>query len=72
MNTSTADGANDDEIDVGLAGPDFSEEEVESSDCSTEDSIESESEIVGDDDEEEYVSDVHEEVRELMTENRSF
>ncbi|KAH0702079.1 hypothetical protein KY285_016357 [Solanum tuberosum] len=46
----------DDDIDVGPVGPDFSEEEVE----------------VGDDDEEEYVSDVHEEVRELRAEKRSF
>ena len=62
MNTSTADGANDDEIDVGLAGPNFSEEKVEGSDYSTEDTVKSKAELVGDDDEEEYGSDVHEEL----------
>ncbi|KAH0706288.1 hypothetical protein KY285_010794 [Solanum tuberosum] len=78
FNTATADGATvdvvgDDDIDVGPAGPDFSEEEkVEDSDYSTEDSVESEAELVGDDDEEEYGSDVHEEVRELRAEKRSF
>jgi len=72
FNTATADGATDDDIDVGPAGPDFSEEEVEGSDYSTEDSVESEAELVGDDDEEEYGSDVHEEVRELRAEKRSF
>ncbi|KAK4726360.1 hypothetical protein R3W88_031277 [Solanum pinnatisectum] len=65
------DGATDDDIDVGPAGPDFPEE-VEGSDYSTEDSVESVAELVGDDDEEEYGSDVHEEVRELKAEKRSF
>ena len=64
--------ATDDEIDVGPAGPDFSKEEVLDSDYSTENSVESEAELVGDDDEEEYGSDVNEEVRELMAEKRSF
>ncbi|KAH0666239.1 hypothetical protein KY285_027445 [Solanum tuberosum] len=59
-------------VDVGPAGPDFSEEEVEGSDYSTEDSVESKAELVGDNDEEEYGSDVHEEVRELRAEKRSF
>ncbi|KAG5612230.1 hypothetical protein H5410_023511 [Solanum commersonii] len=39
-------------VDVGPAGPDFSEEEVEGSDYSTEDSVESKVELVGDNDEE--------------------
>ncbi|KAG5620673.1 hypothetical protein H5410_005891 [Solanum commersonii] len=69
--SATADGATDDDIDVGPAGPDFSKEEVEGSDYSTEDSVESEAELVRDDDEEEYGSDVHEEVRELRAEKRS-
>ncbi|KAK6803037.1 hypothetical protein RDI58_000821 [Solanum bulbocastanum] len=69
FNTVTADGATDDDIDVGPAGPDFLEE-VEGSDYSTEDSVESEVELVGDDDEEEYGSDVH--VRELRAKKRSF
>ncbi|KAK6803630.1 hypothetical protein RDI58_001414 [Solanum bulbocastanum] len=68
---ATADGATDDDIDVGPAGPDFPEE-IEGSDYSTEDSVESEAELVGDDDEEEYGSDVHDEVRELRAEKRSF
>ncbi|KAH0648106.1 hypothetical protein KY285_033354 [Solanum tuberosum] len=72
FNTATADDANDDDIDVGHAGPDFSEEELDGSDYSTEDSVESEVELVGDDDEEEYGSGVHEEVRELGAEKRSF
>ncbi|KAK6792920.1 hypothetical protein RDI58_012001 [Solanum bulbocastanum] len=59
---ATADGATDDDIDVGPAGPDFPEE-IEGSDYSTEDSVESEAELVGDDDEEEYGSDVHDEVK---------
>ncbi|KAK4716744.1 hypothetical protein R3W88_015082 [Solanum pinnatisectum] len=46
------DSATDDDIDVGPVGPDFSEEKVKSSDYSTEDSIESKAELVGDDDEE--------------------
>ncbi|KAK6774168.1 hypothetical protein RDI58_029407 [Solanum bulbocastanum] len=71
FNTDTADGATDDDIDVGLVGPDFPEE-VEGSDYLTEDSVESEVELVGDDDEEEYGSDVHEEVRELRAEKISF
>ncbi|WMV26677.1 hypothetical protein MTR67_020062 [Solanum verrucosum] len=72
FNTATADGANDDDIDVGPAGPDFSEAEVEGSDYSTKDSVESEVELVGDDDEEEYGNDIPEEVRELRAEKRSF
>ncbi|KAK6791670.1 hypothetical protein RDI58_010751 [Solanum bulbocastanum] len=71
FNTATADGATADGIDVGPAGPDFPEE-VEGSDYSTKDSVESKDELVGDDDEEEYGSDVHEEVRELRAEKRSF
>uniref|UniRef100_M1DSI7 Transposon MuDR mudrA n=1 Tax=Solanum tuberosum TaxID=4113 RepID=M1DSI7_SOLTU len=70
FNTTTADGVGDDDIDVGPTGPDFSEEEIEGSDNSTEDSVEAE--LVEDDDEEEYGSDVHEEVRELRAEKRSF
>ncbi|KAH0642954.1 hypothetical protein KY289_033928 [Solanum tuberosum] len=66
------DGATNDDIDVGPAGLDYSEEEVEGSDYSTEDSVESEAELVGDDDEEEYDSDVHEKVRVLRVEKRSF
>ncbi|KAH0679679.1 hypothetical protein KY284_020764 [Solanum tuberosum] len=59
---ATTDGATigDDNIDVGPAGSDFSKEEVEYFDYSTEDSVEFEAELVGDDDEEEYRSDVHE------------
>ncbi|KAH0662137.1 hypothetical protein KY290_028084 [Solanum tuberosum] len=72
FNTATADIVGDDNINVGPAGPDFSEEEVEGSDYSTEDSVESEVELVGDDDEEEYGSDVHEKVRELRAGKRSF
>ncbi|WMV09817.1 hypothetical protein MTR67_003202 [Solanum verrucosum] len=72
FNGATVDVVGDDDIDVGLAGPDFSEEEVEGSDYSTEDSVESEAELVGDDDEEEYDSDVHKEVRELRGEKRTF
>ncbi|KAK6792768.1 hypothetical protein RDI58_011849 [Solanum bulbocastanum] len=68
---ATADSATDDDIDVGPARPDFPEE-VEGSDYSTEDSVESETELVGYDDEEEYGSDVHEEVKELRAEKRSF
>ncbi|KAK6791237.1 hypothetical protein RDI58_010318 [Solanum bulbocastanum] len=71
FNIATADAATDDDIDVGPAGPDFPKE-IEGSDYSTEDSVESEAELVGDDDEEEYSSDVHEEVRELRAEKRSF
>ncbi|KAK6796200.1 hypothetical protein RDI58_003901 [Solanum bulbocastanum] len=72
FNTATADGATaddatDDDIDVGPTGLDFPEE-VEGSNYSTEDSVEFEAELVGDDDEEEYGSDVHEEVRELRVE----
>ncbi|WMV40548.1 hypothetical protein MTR67_033933 [Solanum verrucosum] len=51
---TTTDGATDDDIDVSPAGLDFLEEEVEGSDYSTEDSVESEAKLVGDDDEEEY------------------
>ncbi|KAH0711859.1 hypothetical protein KY289_007818 [Solanum tuberosum] len=56
FNIATADGATvdgatvdvigDNDIDVGPAGPDFSKEEVEGSDYSTEDSVESEAELV--------------------------
>ncbi|KAF3672871.1 hypothetical protein FXO37_07285 [Capsicum annuum] len=49
------------------------EEEVEGSDYFTEDSVKSEGELVGDDnDDEEYSSDVHEEVRKLRAEKRKF
>ncbi|KAG5601646.1 hypothetical protein H5410_033016 [Solanum commersonii] len=72
FNTATTDGATDDDIDAGPVGPDFSEEEVEGSDYSTEDSVESKVKLVGDDNEKEYGSDVHEEVRELRAEKRSF
>ncbi|KAF3617852.1 putative C2 and GRAM domain-containing protein-like [Capsicum annuum] len=68
---ATTDAAVDD-IDVGPAGSNFLEEKVEASDYSTEDSVESEGELVGDDDEEEYGSNVHEEVRELRAEKRKF
>ncbi|KAM3305253.1 hypothetical protein P3S67_012119 [Capsicum chacoense] len=61
-----------DDIDVGPAGSDFSEEEVEGSDYFTEDSVDSEKELVGDYDDEEYGSDVHEEVRELRVKKRKF
>ncbi|KAM3376072.1 hypothetical protein P3S68_014786 [Capsicum galapagoense] len=61
-----------DDIDVGPTGSDFLEEEVEAYDYSTEDSIESKGELVGDDDEEEYGSDVHEEVKELRAEKKKF
>ncbi|KAK6773459.1 hypothetical protein RDI58_028697 [Solanum bulbocastanum] len=71
FNTATVDGATNDDIDGGPAGPDFPKE-VEGSDYSTEDNVDSEAELVGNDDEEEYVSDVHEEVRELRAEKRSF
>ncbi|KAK6775620.1 hypothetical protein RDI58_026621 [Solanum bulbocastanum] len=69
---ATADVIGDDDIDVGLAGPDFSKEEVEGSNYSTENSVESEAELVRDDDEEEYGSDVHEEVREFRAKRRTF
>ncbi|WMV34764.1 hypothetical protein MTR67_028149 [Solanum verrucosum] len=46
FNIATADGATDDDIDIGPDGPDFSEEEVEGSDYSTEDSVESKAELV--------------------------
>ncbi|KAH0715210.1 hypothetical protein KY284_008115 [Solanum tuberosum] len=72
VNTVTANVVGDDDIDIGPAGSDFSKEEVEGSNYSTEDSVESEVELVGDDNEEEYGSDVHEEVRELRAEKRSF
>ncbi|KAK6782356.1 hypothetical protein RDI58_020152 [Solanum bulbocastanum] len=77
FNTTTANGATadvvgDDDIDVGPAGPDFSKEKVEGSTYSIEDSVEFEAELVGDDDEEEYGSDVHEEVRELRAKKKSF
>ncbi|KAF3662153.1 hypothetical protein FXO37_12578 [Capsicum annuum] len=61
-----------DDIDVGPAGSDFSEEEVEGSNYSTEDSVESEGELAGDNDNEENGSDVHEEVRDLRAEKRKF
>jgi len=60
------------DVDDLVSGPvesDFLEEE--GSDYSTEDSVESECGLVGDDDED-YGSDVHEEVRELRAEKRSF
>ncbi|KAG5620992.1 hypothetical protein H5410_006210 [Solanum commersonii] len=65
---------NEDEVEmlVLLDLRNFSEEEVEGSDYSTEDSVESEAELAGDDDEEEYGSDVHKEARELRDEKRSF
>ncbi|PHT58970.1 hypothetical protein CQW23_01333 [Capsicum baccatum] len=61
-----------DNIDVGPVGTDFSEEEVEGSNYSTEDNVDSEGELVGDDNDEEYGSDVHEEVREVRAEKRKF
>ncbi|KAK4706518.1 hypothetical protein R3W88_033935 [Solanum pinnatisectum] len=75
---------NNSHVDMGESGSAFNKrpsesenfnfgvEEVEGSDYSTEDSVESEAELVGDDDEEEYGSDVHEEVRELRAEKESF
>ncbi|KAF3637959.1 putative C2 and GRAM domain-containing protein-like [Capsicum annuum] len=68
---ATSDDAVDD-IDVGPAGSDFLEEEVEASDYSTEDSVESEGELVGHGDEEKYSGDVHKEVRELRAKKRKF
>ncbi|KAK6796242.1 hypothetical protein RDI58_003943 [Solanum bulbocastanum] len=62
----------DDDIDVGPIGPDFEKEEVEGSDYSTEDSVESKAELIEDDEGEEYGSDVHEEVRELRAEQGTF
>ncbi|KAF3667565.1 putative F-box protein-like [Capsicum annuum] len=56
---ATTDAAVDD-IDIDPVGFNFLEEKVEASDYSTEDSVESEGELDGDDDEEEYGSDVHE------------
>ncbi|KAG5577091.1 hypothetical protein H5410_057225 [Solanum commersonii] len=74
---ATADGATtdvvgDDDINVGLTGLDFLKEKVENSDYSTEDCVESEAELVGNGEEEEYGSDVHEKVMELRAEKRSF
>ncbi|KAH0714651.1 hypothetical protein KY284_007556 [Solanum tuberosum] len=43
---ATVDVIEDNDTDVGPAGPDFSKEEVEGSDYSTEDSVESEAELV--------------------------
>ncbi|KAH0669250.1 hypothetical protein KY285_023409 [Solanum tuberosum] len=55
-----------------VSGPDESDFlEEEGSDYSTEDNVESECGLVGDDDED-YGSDVHKEVRELRAEKRSF
>ncbi|KAH0767705.1 hypothetical protein KY290_003574 [Solanum tuberosum] len=65
-NPSTEDA---DDLVSGPVESDFLEEEV--SDYSTEDSVESEFGLVGDDDED-YGSDVHEEVRELRAEKRFF
>ncbi|XP_047263672.1 uncharacterized protein LOC124896191 [Capsicum annuum] len=61
-----------DDVDIGPARSDFSEEEVEGSDYSTEDSVDLEEELVRGDDNEEYGSDVHEEVRELRVEKEKF
>ncbi|KAG5577593.1 hypothetical protein H5410_057727 [Solanum commersonii] len=58
-----------DDLVSGPVESDFLEKE--GSDYSTEDSVESECGLVGDD-EEDYGSDVHEEVRELRAEKRSF
>ncbi|KAG5602796.1 hypothetical protein H5410_034166, partial [Solanum commersonii] len=58
-----------DDLVSGPVESDFLEEE--GSDYSTEDNVESECGLVGDDDED-YGSDVHEEVRELRVEKRSF
>ncbi|KAG5599240.1 hypothetical protein H5410_030610 [Solanum commersonii] len=58
-----------DDLVSGPVESDFLEKE--GSDYSTEDSVESECGLVGDDDED-YGSDVHEEVRELRAEKRSF
>ncbi|KAF3633322.1 putative C2 and GRAM domain-containing protein-like [Capsicum annuum] len=60
-----------DDIYVGPTGSDFSEE-VEGSDYFTEDSVDSEEELVGDYNDEECGSDVHEEVMELRVERRKF
>ncbi|KAG5619832.1 hypothetical protein H5410_005050 [Solanum commersonii] len=59
----------DDDLVSGPVESDFLEEE--GSDYSTEDSVEYKCRLVGDDDED-YGSDVHEEVRELRAEKRSF
>ncbi|KAK6802252.1 hypothetical protein RDI58_000032 [Solanum bulbocastanum] len=56
-------------IDVGPVGFDLVERN--GSNYSTEESDDTEGELVGDDDED-YGSDVHDEVRELMAENRTF
>ncbi|PHT76559.1 hypothetical protein T459_20081 [Capsicum annuum] len=61
-----------DDIDVSPAGNDFSEEKVEGFDYSNEDSVDLERELVGDKEEKEYGSNVHEEVRELRSEKRKF
>ncbi|WMV51386.1 hypothetical protein MTR67_044771 [Solanum verrucosum] len=57
------------DTDVGLVGFDLVEED--SSDYSTEESVDTKGELVGDDDED-YDSDVHEEVRELRAEKKTF
>uniref|UniRef100_M1DZI5 Uncharacterized protein n=1 Tax=Solanum tuberosum TaxID=4113 RepID=M1DZI5_SOLTU len=57
------------DIDVGPVGSDLVEED--DSNYSTEDSVDTEGELVRDDDED-YDSDVHEEVMELRAENRTF
>ncbi|KAH0758088.1 hypothetical protein KY290_021581 [Solanum tuberosum] len=57
------------DIDVGPVRSDLVEED--GSDYSTEESVDTEGELVRDDDED-YGSDVHEEVRELRAENRTF
>ncbi|KAK6780066.1 hypothetical protein RDI58_022250 [Solanum bulbocastanum] len=56
-------------IDVGPVGSDLVE--GDGSDYSTEESVDTVGELVGDDDED-YGSDVHEEVRELRAEKRTF
>ncbi|PHU25391.1 hypothetical protein BC332_03723 [Capsicum chinense] len=59
------------DIDVGPSRSNFSEE-VEGSDYSTKDRVESEVELVEDDDNEEYDSNVHKKFRELRAEKREF
>ncbi|PHT54872.1 hypothetical protein CQW23_03358 [Capsicum baccatum] len=59
------------DIDVGPSRSNFSEE-VEGYDYSTKDRVESEVELVADDDNEEYDSDVHKKFRELRSKKRKF
>ncbi|MCE3052090.1 hypothetical protein HAX54_051579 [Datura stramonium] len=61
--------ADSDDPDLGLVGSDFIDEE--GSDYSTDDSVESEGGLVGDD-EEDYGRNMHEEVRELRAEKKTF